>query len=175
LAFALLFLSERRRKEKGILLVGGIIDVHPILSVLGIVDMLDMSTHLEAQQRQATVSASPSPVPTESSAAAMVDSLLGVGRVRKGCPPSPTSDQRTGRWSLDEKLLFLYGLKKYGKGRWKKISVYLPRRYVRSLHETDLSSQSLSSFAITHPLPRMPRPQIVGPDQESRTKGNEAL
>jgi hypothetical protein len=35
---------------------------------------------------------------------------------------------KTGRWSLDEKLLFLYGLKKFGKGKWKKISAYLPDR-----------------------------------------------
>lgn len=37
---------------------------------------------------------------------------------------------RTGRWTLDEKILFLYGLQKFGKGRWKKMSVYLPNRYV---------------------------------------------
>jgi hypothetical protein len=36
--------------------------------------------------------------------------------------------QRTGRWSLDEKLLFLYGLRHYGKGRWKKMKAYLPLR-----------------------------------------------
>lgn len=36
-----------------------------------------------------------------------------------------------GRWTADEKLLFLYGLKKFGKGKWKKISPLLPRRYVR--------------------------------------------
>jgi hypothetical protein len=35
-----------------------------------------------------------------------------------------------GRWTQDEKLLFLLGLKRYGKGRWKKMSVYLPHRYV---------------------------------------------
>lgn len=35
---------------------------------------------------------------------------------------------RTGRWSLDEKILFLFGLRKFGKGRWKKISIYLPDR-----------------------------------------------
>jgi hypothetical protein len=35
---------------------------------------------------------------------------------------------RTGRWSLDEKILFLYGLQKFGKGRWKKISIYVPHR-----------------------------------------------
>lgn len=40
----------------------------------------------------------------------------------------PSLAQRTGRWSLDEKILFLYGLRKFGKGRWKKISIYLPKR-----------------------------------------------
>lgn len=39
-----------------------------------------------------------------------------------------TSKQRTGRWTPDEKILFLYGLKRFGKGRWKKMSVYLPHR-----------------------------------------------
>jgi hypothetical protein len=41
------------------------------------------------------------------------------------------SSQKVGRWTLDEKILFLYGLRKFGKGRWKKISVFLPDRYVR--------------------------------------------
>jgi hypothetical protein len=38
------------------------------------------------------------------------------------------SAQRAGRWTPDEKILFLYGLKRFGKGRWKKMSVYLPHR-----------------------------------------------
>jgi hypothetical protein len=37
---------------------------------------------------------------------------------------------RVGRWTLDEKILFLFGLQKFGKGRWKKISTYVPQRYV---------------------------------------------
>jgi hypothetical protein len=41
------------------------------------------------------------------------------------------ASHKLGRWSLDEKILFLYGLRKFGKGRWKKISVFLPDRYVR--------------------------------------------
>mmetsp|Transcript_86992 Transcript_86992/g.130439 ORF Transcript_86992/g.130439 Transcript_86992/m.130439 type:complete len:227 (+) Transcript_86992:86-766(+) len=36
--------------------------------------------------------------------------------------------QRTGRWTPDEKILFLYGLRRFGKGRWKKMSIYLPNR-----------------------------------------------
>jgi hypothetical protein len=39
-------------------------------------------------------------------------------------------NNKTGRWSLDEKILFLYGLRKFGKGRWKKIGAYIPHRYV---------------------------------------------
>jgi hypothetical protein len=35
---------------------------------------------------------------------------------------------RAGRWSLDEKILFLFGLQKFGKGHWKKISIYVPDR-----------------------------------------------
>ena len=35
---------------------------------------------------------------------------------------------RVGRWTSDEKVLFLYGLRKFGKGRWKKISLYVPGR-----------------------------------------------
>jgi hypothetical protein len=35
---------------------------------------------------------------------------------------------KSGRWSLDEKLMFLYGLSLFGKGRWKKIHAYVPER-----------------------------------------------
>ena len=41
---------------------------------------------------------------------------------------SSGASQRTGRWTPDEKILFLYGLKRFGKGRWKKMSIYLPHR-----------------------------------------------
>ena len=37
-----------------------------------------------------------------------------------------------GRWSDEEKLLFLVGLRKYGKGRWKQIGRVLTTRYVLS-------------------------------------------
>jgi hypothetical protein len=48
-------------------------------------------------------------------------------------PPTPIAPssgplQRSGRWTPDEKILFLYGLKRFGKGRWKKMSIYLPHR-----------------------------------------------
>jgi hypothetical protein len=42
-------------------------------------------------------------------------------------PESPSAF-RSGRWTLDEKIMFLYALRKFGKGRWKKMKVYLPHR-----------------------------------------------
>lgn len=56
----------------------------------------------------------------------MLDTTTTVN-TRKGSDRNPS--HRTGRWTLDEKVLFLYGLQKFGKGRWKKMSVYLPNRY----------------------------------------------
>lgn len=49
---------------------------------------------------------------------------------------SPTTSSTTeesptlkhGRWSPEEKLLFLHGLKLFGRGRWKKIRTFLPFR-----------------------------------------------
>jgi len=35
---------------------------------------------------------------------------------------------RSGRWTPDEKLLFLHGLHIFGRGRWKKIRQFLPTR-----------------------------------------------
>uniref|UniRef100_A0A7S1Y5C3 HTH myb-type domain-containing protein n=1 Tax=Grammatophora oceanica TaxID=210454 RepID=A0A7S1Y5C3_9STRA len=39
-----------------------------------------------------------------------------------------SSNSRLGRWTPDEKLLFLHGLSIYGKGKWKKIRQFLPSR-----------------------------------------------
>lgn len=36
--------------------------------------------------------------------------------------------KRAGRWSPEEKLLFLHGLKQFGRGRWKKIQTLLQTR-----------------------------------------------
>ena len=49
--------------------------------------------------------------------------------VAKARTKQSSSTQRSGRWTPDEKILFLYGLKRFGKGRWKKMSVFLPHRY----------------------------------------------
>ena len=35
---------------------------------------------------------------------------------------------RTGRWSVNEQLVFLSGLKRWGKGRWKEIGREIPTR-----------------------------------------------
>jgi hypothetical protein len=43
---------------------------------------------------------------------------------------------RSGRWTLDEKVLFLYGLQKYGRGKWKQIQCYCPGRYVGTIRST---------------------------------------
>ena len=48
------------------------------------------------------------------------------------------STKRSGRWSMDEKILFLYGLRRFGKGRWKKISIYLPDRCVNQTNNITL-------------------------------------
>ena len=52
--------------------------------------------------------------------------ILATKNKKKG--PSHHSIARTGRWTPDEKILFLYGLRLFGKGRWKKMSCYLPHR-----------------------------------------------
>lgn len=54
------------------------------------------------------------------------ESLLPAQQTSAASPSAPA--QRTGRWTPDEKILFLYGLKRFGKGRWKKMSIYLPHR-----------------------------------------------
>lgn len=64
---------------------------------------------------------------------------------------SQSSDQRIGRWTLDEKVLFLYGLQKFGKGRWKKISLYVPGRYVvKVTHDRNESNPAVLRFLSTN-------------------------
>ncbi|GMI08674.1 hypothetical protein TrLO_g12660 [Triparma laevis f. longispina] len=46
-------------------------------------------------------------------------------------PPPPSSPYhlvRSGRWSINEQLVFLQGLRKYGKGQWKCIGREIPTR-----------------------------------------------
>lgn len=42
--------------------------------------------------------------------------------------PKCSRSSRSGRWTPDEKLLFLHGLHIFGRGRWKKIRQFLPTR-----------------------------------------------
>jgi hypothetical protein len=52
----------------------------------------------------------------------------GTVAAASSVPSTSAQPSRTGRWSLDEKILFLFGLQKFGKGHWKKISMYVPDR-----------------------------------------------
>jgi len=65
--------------------------------------------------------------PSSSTAAA---AAAGTNRAQAGSYTIMTSraSSRSGRWTPDEKLLFLHGLKLYGRGRWKKIRQFLPTR-----------------------------------------------
>eukprot|EP00977_Amphora_coffeiformis_P014663 scaffold4155_cov165-Amphora_coffeaeformis.AAC.12 len=110
--------------------------------------MLDMNTNPDRSRRDVTVSASPSPTPPENSSAVAVADKPRVGR--KTTSTQASGSMRTGRWTLDEKLLFLYGLRMYGKGRWKKISVYLPNRYVRAPPVEQQHANSAITGSITH-------------------------
>lgn len=58
-----------------------------------------------------------------SSISAMITDEVVKEATSPDLPPS-----RCGRWSQDEKLMFLYGLSLFGKGRWKKIHAYVPDR-----------------------------------------------
>jgi hypothetical protein len=104
--------------------------------------MLHMSPLNTGYRREGTVSASPSPTPEDTSSTNSTPGnnssapTVVPSRRRTTSTQASSGNLRTGRWTLEEKLLFLYGLRKYGKGRWKKISVYLPHRYVLSLNET---------------------------------------
>ena len=60
---------------------------------------------------------------------------IGLGVVTDLCISSPKESLQknqqgkcTGRWSPEEKLLFLHGLKQFGRGRWKNIQMFLPTR-----------------------------------------------
>lgn len=92
-------------------------------------------------------------------------------QARGASPTGPA--QRTGRWTPDEKILFLYGLKRFGKGRWKKMSIYLPHRLVLYM----LQSFGFSLFYLLKAHKafffKFKLFQVVGSNQESRTKGSK--
>lgn len=55
------------------------------------------------------------------------------GRRNSDIPVAIVKNYQVGRWSQDERILFLYGLQTFGKGRWKKISSFVPNRSVLCL------------------------------------------
>ena len=60
--------------------------------------------------------------------AVSADAMDNVATKETSTPEAEVASSRCGRWSLDEKLMFLYGLSLFGKGRWKKIHAYVPDR-----------------------------------------------
>ena len=92
---------------------------------------------LETQDTKLSVSAlavAPDPAPDRSfSGVSVTDVAAGNDAIDKlgAAPDAEPASSRCGRWSLDEKLMFLYGLSLFGKGRWKKIRAYVPNRYVK--------------------------------------------
>ena len=88
----------------------------------------------EKSQQQATTTTfdftTPPALAAEDGGPSESSSLAGIESEPNLVDQPTTTALRSGRWGNDEKLLFLYGLKRFGKGRWKKMSVFLPHRYV---------------------------------------------
>jgi len=51
-----------------------------------------------------------------------------VVKRRRGPKKKPHREYGKGRWTDEERLLFLVGLRKYGKGKWKQIAKVLTTR-----------------------------------------------
>jgi hypothetical protein len=83
---------------------------------------------------------------------------------KKSAATSSVAAPRSGRWTLDEKVLFLYGLQKYGRGKWKYIQSYCPGRCVFIWHYV---SVTVNRITCSH----LHNPQVVGPNQEPCPKG----
>lgn len=47
---------------------------------------------------------------------------------RRGPKKKPHREYGKGRWTDEERILFLVGLRKYGKGKWKEIAKVLTTR-----------------------------------------------
>jgi len=108
-ALANMGLSARETSPSGIDSTNQLIEAHK--------ELLRKEGFEDEQNRM--TSSNPEPATAEDADG----TITATGKGSERNPP-----QRTGRWTLDEKILFLYGLKKFGKGRWKKMSVYLPNR-----------------------------------------------
>lgn len=60
------------------------------------------------------------------------NSLRGFVLPRKSRQEHAKKTYRTGRWSNEERLLFLKGMRRFGAGQWKEIGLYVTSRYVES-------------------------------------------
>ena len=85
--------------------------------------IMDASIAFEARLRQRTRTCAQRPKATRASKDAAKAKLKNGTR----------SDQhpKCGRWEKWERMVFLYGYRLYGKGKWSKISKLIPTRYAR--------------------------------------------
>jgi hypothetical protein len=103
--------------------------------------LLQTSPLSSSQQQQRDDEDDEQGAPNELPAAPVVlllDNISTPSPVRVEIIKTPTTSSvvavpRSGRWTLDEKVLFLYGLQKYGRGKWKQIQCYCPGRYVEMM------------------------------------------
>ena len=57
-----------------------------------------------------------------------------------------TGSTKGGRWTYDEKKMFLKGIRVFGRGKWSSIAKDIPTRYVRHEFCESFSCSSLSFF-----------------------------
>lgn len=106
----------------------------PCQSVLLHASPLSSRPHVDDQAEVARFPAAAPLVPTISPSPAVASTVES----KKSAATSSVAAPRSGRWTLDEKVLFLYGLQKYGRGKWKYIQSYCPGRCVFILHEVSV-------------------------------------
>ena len=78
------------------------------------------------------------------------NSLRGFVLPRKSRQEHAKKTYRQGRWSNEERLLFLKGLRRFGAGQWKEIGLYVTTRYVVVVHarQTFMQHQPLLSHTL---------------------------
>jgi hypothetical protein len=119
-------LKNQREPTNGVAVLNGvdptqppIVDLPPLPSALPIQGSLGMTQELSNSfLSESLLSPGPSMKPSKTleEAKPAADAELVTIPIRKG------------RWSPEEKILFLHGLRLFGKGRWKKIRHFLPMR-----------------------------------------------
>eukprot|EP00529_Nitzschia_sp_RCC80_P019438 CAMPEP_0113486032 /NCGR_PEP_ID=MMETSP0014_2-20120614/24788_1 /TAXON_ID=2857 /ORGANISM="Nitzschia sp." /LENGTH=431 /DNA_ID=CAMNT_0000379693 /DNA_START=69 /DNA_END=1361 /DNA_ORIENTATION=- /assembly_acc=CAM_ASM_000159 len=62
------------------------------------------------------------------SGAQAVSAKKGVGKV--GSKSHEGTQYKTGRWTVEEKIIFLHLLRRFGRGKWKNYQPYLPFRSI---------------------------------------------